>query len=104
MWGAPSDERTGLSFTIAAGARQRSHYRVQVPWESRPYFTVSDSRLLLLSPPVTRRVTVEIFDPAFTRELTTQLRTHSRYIEAARTTQKTQLPLLLRDASVGVIT
>jgi hypothetical protein len=25
MWGALSDERTGLSFTIAAGARQRSH-------------------------------------------------------------------------------
>jgi hypothetical protein len=25
MWGALSDERTGLSFTIAAGPRQRSH-------------------------------------------------------------------------------
>jgi hypothetical protein len=34
MWGALSDERTGLSFTIAAGFRQRSHSRVQVPWDS----------------------------------------------------------------------
>jgi hypothetical protein len=33
-WGSLSDERTGLSFTIAAGARQRSHSRVQVPLDS----------------------------------------------------------------------
>jgi hypothetical protein len=45
MWGALSDERTGLSFTIAAGPHQRSHSRVRVPWDSRPYFTLSDSRL-----------------------------------------------------------
>jgi hypothetical protein len=45
MWGAFSDERTGLSFTIAAGPRQRSHSRVQVQWDSRPYFTVSDLSL-----------------------------------------------------------
>jgi hypothetical protein len=45
MWGSVSDERTGLSFTIAAGSRQRSHSRVWVPWNSRPYFTVSDWRL-----------------------------------------------------------
>jgi hypothetical protein len=31
MWGAPSDERTGLSFIKAAGPRQRSHSRVLVP-------------------------------------------------------------------------
>jgi hypothetical protein len=43
MWGALSDERTGLSFTIAAGPRQRSHSRVRVPWDSW-HFTVSDSR------------------------------------------------------------
>jgi hypothetical protein len=36
---ALSDERTGLSFTIAAGHRQRSHSRVRVPWDSWPYFT-----------------------------------------------------------------
>jgi hypothetical protein len=31
MWGALSDERTGLSFTIAAGPRQRSHSQARVP-------------------------------------------------------------------------
>jgi hypothetical protein len=42
MWGALSDERTGLSFTIAAGPRQRSHSRVRVPRDSCPCFSVSD--------------------------------------------------------------
>jgi hypothetical protein len=51
MWGALSDERMGLSFTIAADPRQRSHSRVRVPWDSRPYFTASDSRLHFSSPP-----------------------------------------------------
>jgi hypothetical protein len=46
MWGALFDERTGLSFTVVAGPRRRSHFRVRVPWNSRPYFTVSDSRLI----------------------------------------------------------
>jgi hypothetical protein len=44
MCGARPDERTSLSFTIAAGPLQRSHSRVRVPRD--PYFTVSDSRLL----------------------------------------------------------
>jgi hypothetical protein len=57
--GALSDERTGLSFVYAAGPCQRSLSRVRVPWNSRPYFTVSDSRLPFSSPPTTRRVTVE---------------------------------------------
>jgi hypothetical protein len=35
--------------------------------DSWPYFTVSDSRLPFSSPPTTRRVTVEVFDPASTR-------------------------------------
>jgi hypothetical protein len=34
MWGALSDERTGLSVTIAAGPRQGSHSWVQVPRDS----------------------------------------------------------------------
>jgi hypothetical protein len=46
MWYAFSDERKGLSFTTAAGPRQRSHSRVEVPRDSRPYSAVSDSRLL----------------------------------------------------------
>jgi hypothetical protein len=29
MWGSLSDERTDLSFTIAAGPRQRSHFRAR---------------------------------------------------------------------------
>jgi hypothetical protein len=32
MWGALSDERTSLSFTIASGPRQRSHFRARVSW------------------------------------------------------------------------
>jgi hypothetical protein len=39
------NERMGLSFTIAAGPRQRGHSRVRVPRDSWPYFTLSDSRL-----------------------------------------------------------
>jgi hypothetical protein len=64
MWGALSNERAGLSHTIAAGTHQRSHSRVQVPWDSRPYFTASYSRLPFLSPPRTRRATVEVVGPA----------------------------------------
>jgi hypothetical protein len=43
-------------------------FSVPVSWDSRPYFTLSDSRLPFFSPPKTRRVTVEVFDPASTRE------------------------------------
>jgi hypothetical protein len=31
IWGVLPDERTGLSFAIATGPRQRSHFRVRVP-------------------------------------------------------------------------
>jgi hypothetical protein len=57
-----------MSFVYAAGPCQRSLCRVRVPWYSRPYFTVSDLRHPFSSPPTTRRVTVEVFDPASTRE------------------------------------
>jgi hypothetical protein len=66
MWGVVSDERTCLSFTIAAGPRQRSHSQVRAPWDSWSYFTVSDSRLPFSSPPKPRSATVEVFDPAST--------------------------------------
>jgi hypothetical protein len=72
LWGALSDERPGLSFIYAAGPRQRSLSWVRVPWYSRPYFTVSDLRLPISSPLTTRRVTVEVFDPASTRGYITQ--------------------------------
>jgi hypothetical protein len=62
LWGALSDNRTGLSFVYAAGLCQRSLSRVRVP-----YFTVSDFRLPFSSPPTTRRITVEVFDPASIR-------------------------------------
>jgi hypothetical protein len=68
IWDAVSDERTGLSFTIAAGPRQRSHSWVGVPWDLRPYFTLSDSSLLLSAPSTTLWATVEVFDPASTRD------------------------------------
>jgi hypothetical protein len=45
MWGALSDERAGLSFTAAAGPRQRSYSGVRDPRGSWPYFTVPNSRL-----------------------------------------------------------
>jgi hypothetical protein len=48
-WAALSDKRTGLSFVCAAGPCQRILSRVLVPWDLRPYFTVSDLRLPWLS-------------------------------------------------------
>jgi hypothetical protein len=41
----------GLLFTIAAGPRQHSHSRVQVPQDSLPYSTVSGLRLPQLEGP-----------------------------------------------------
>jgi hypothetical protein len=41
MWDALSDERTGLSFTIAAGTRQRSHSWIWVSWDSNLRFEIS---------------------------------------------------------------
>jgi hypothetical protein len=77
MWGVLSDDRTDLSFTIAPGPRQSSHFRVRLPWDSWPYFTVSDSRLPFSSPPTTRRLRVEVFDPISTREATNRLSLYS---------------------------
>jgi hypothetical protein len=68
MWGFLSDEKMGLSCAIVAGPRQRCHSRVRAPWDSGPYFTVSDSRLHFSSPPTTSRATAEVFHPASTRE------------------------------------
>jgi hypothetical protein len=62
------DEWMGLSFTIDADPRQRSHSRVLDPLDSRQYFIVSDSRLPFSSPPTTRRAKVEVLDPASTRD------------------------------------
>jgi hypothetical protein len=67
LWGTLSDERTVLSFVFAAGPCQHMLSRVRVPRDSRSYFTLSDMRLPFSSPPTTRRVTVEVFEPASTR-------------------------------------
>jgi hypothetical protein len=67
LWGALSDERTGLSFVYATGPRQCSPSCVCGPLVSRPYFTVSHLRLPFSSPPTNRRVTVEVFHPASTQ-------------------------------------
>jgi hypothetical protein len=91
LWGALFDERTGLSFVYAAGPCQRSLSRVRVPWDSRPYFTVSDLRLTFSSPPTTPRVTVEVFDPASTREWPAW---SSHYIASEQTQQKTSPPTI----------
>jgi hypothetical protein len=89
-WGALSDERSGMSFVCAAGPCQRSLSRVQVPWDFRPYFTVSNLRLPFTSPPTTRRVTVELFDPASTRVELPIIFTY-RYIDSCRTPRKTRV-------------
>jgi hypothetical protein len=70
--GAPSLRRGRVCLlytSYAAGPRQRSLSPVRVPWDSWPYFTLSDLRLPFSSSPTTRRVTVEVFEPASTRVL-----------------------------------
>jgi hypothetical protein len=63
VWSAFSDERTDVSITVAAGPRQR------VSWDSWPYFTVSESKLPFLSPPMTRMATMEVSGPTSTRNI-----------------------------------
>jgi hypothetical protein len=89
-WVTLSDERLGLSFVCAAGPCQRSLSRVLVPWDLRPYFTVSDLRLPFLSPPTTRRVAVEVFDPASTWVRSTE-HGRSSHIASERTFRKHRL-------------
>jgi hypothetical protein len=64
MWDGLSNERTGMSFIFAAGPRQRSHSRVQVPWDLWTYFYCLWLESSFSSPPTTRRVTVVVFGPA----------------------------------------
>jgi hypothetical protein len=90
LWGALSDERSGLSFIHAAGPCQHSRSWVRVPWDSRPYFSVPDLRLPISLPPKNRRVTVEVFDPASTR-VCPVMAAGSHYIASAQTAQKTPL-------------
>jgi hypothetical protein len=103
-----------LSFTVAAGPRQRSHSGVRIPRDLLPYLTVSNSRLPqpggsgpripnpqeqggpfytlrhwlpFSSPPTTRRATVEVFKPVCTQA---QLGvSHRIYKNPVRTSQET---------------
>jgi hypothetical protein len=86
-----------LSFTIAAGPRQRSHSQVRDPRNSRSFERSQTWRTrypYLYSPgtgwpsytsrlwvpfslsPTTRKATVEIFDPAYTRETNSESRSY----------------------------
>jgi hypothetical protein len=64
MWGALSDERTGLSFTVALSFSGLSPMRLVTIFYCLRFETSP------LSPPTTRRATVEVFDPASTRGAT----------------------------------
>jgi hypothetical protein len=103
FWGALSDERTDLSLVYAASPRQHSPSRARVPWDSWPYFTVLDLRLSLSSSPMTRWATVEVFDPASTRDSVSQLRIDylcslgADRIENTASTVSPLLHALLRD-------
>jgi hypothetical protein len=87
LWDALSDERSDLSFVCAAGLCQRSLSRVRIPWDLRPYFTVWNLRLPFSSPPTSRRVKVEVFDPASKRVVSDE-RTGLCFIYAAGSCQR----------------
>jgi hypothetical protein len=100
----------GLSFTIAAGPRQRSHPQIRVPRDLWPCSAVSDSRFLQpggLSPricmhqeqggPVIPPGTGFYFRCLLRLVLSLSLSRNeswSRYTASARTAQNTSLPLL----------
>jgi hypothetical protein len=57
-------------------------------------FTVSDLGVPFLSPPTTRRVIVEVFDPASTRAYSV-MSAGPRYIDYTRTAEKIPLPTIV---------
>jgi hypothetical protein len=65
--GRPLSREDGSVFCMCRWPLPAQSSSVLVPWDLRPHFTVSDLRLPFSSPPTTRRVTVEVFDPASTR-------------------------------------
>jgi hypothetical protein len=67
--GRPLWREDGSVFCMCRWLLPAQSFSVVVPWDLRPYFTVSDLRLPFSSPPTTRRVTVEVFDPASTTNL-----------------------------------
>jgi hypothetical protein len=65
--GGPLWREDGSVFCMCRWPLPAQSFSVLVPWDLRPYFTASDLRLPFSSPPTTRRVTVEVLDPASTR-------------------------------------
>jgi hypothetical protein len=94
MWGALSDERTGLSFTSAPGPRQYRHFRVRLSWDSWPYFTVSDSRLSLFVASYDSQGYGGGIRPRLHTGYSLVMAAGPRYIASAWTAQKTPLHLL----------
>jgi hypothetical protein len=97
-WVALSDERTGL-LDVASAVIFESKSRGT---RDRVYLTLSDSRLPFSSPPTTHMATVEVFEPASTRD-STHTHTHTRmnwaksFITSERTEYKSPcltVPLL----------
>jgi hypothetical protein len=80
IWGAFSDERTGLPFAIATGLASAVIFG-----------SVSDSRLPFSSPHTTRRVTVEVFDPASTRVTALQVKAKVKVILRLTVSQSVNL-------------
>jgi hypothetical protein len=69
MWSALSDERMGLSFTIADGPRTAQSFSGQSPVGLTTIFYCLRFKTSLFVAPTTRRATVEVFDPAFAQEV-----------------------------------
>jgi hypothetical protein len=96
--GRPLWREDGSVFCMYRWPLPTQSFSVLVPLDLRPHFTVSDLRLPFSSPPTTRRVTVEVFDPASTRVSPPVSdwfkRPYPLYIPSARTTQKTQLSIV----------
>jgi hypothetical protein len=65
--GRPLWREDGSVFYICCWPSPAWSFSGPIPWDSWPYFTDSDLRLPFSSPPTTRRVTVEVFEPASTR-------------------------------------
>jgi hypothetical protein len=103
MWDALSDGRTGLSFTNCSWPSPAQYFRVRVPWDSWPYFTLPDWRL-----PFRRLIRLAGLrwtystPPAHGSKF--KLQTHSRYIASGRTPWKTRplpsngCPILVKPA------
>jgi hypothetical protein len=87
--GRPLWREDGSVFCMCLWPLPAQSFSVVVPWDLRPYFTVSDLRLPFSSPPTTRRITVEVFDPASTGVRLTELLNCSLYRIGTDHPQKT---------------